>query len=100
MCPGRTRRRRDGALGDERPPQARHPRHRARSGAPVVVRAGMMGDRVSIVFASLQDLNPLLDTASFSALPPPLTDLPTDPPHPSPVPPSPPPPPSANPSFM
>ncbi len=32
-------------------------------GAPVIVGAGMMGDRVSIVFASLQDLTSLVEDA-------------------------------------
>ena len=32
-------------------------------GAPVIVGAGMMGDRVSIVFASLRDLNSLVEEA-------------------------------------
>lgn len=32
-------------------------------GAPVIVGAGMMGDRVSIVFASLEDINALVEEA-------------------------------------
>src|SRR3546814_10232013 len=47
-------------------------------GAPVIIGAGMMGDRVSIVFASLRDLNSLVEEACGCALLP-RTDLRKDP---------------------